>query len=413
MTAAAVDLEQDARAVLDPDVFVDGAPVEALDRLRRHAPVHPVDLPDRPRLWLVTRHSDVVLASRDPDTFSSRQGSTFLDLPVPAGSAMLPSLDPPRHTQVRSLISSGFTPRRVAALEDRLRAVAVAVVDAVVDAAADGAEVDAVTALSAEMSLQALAEVMGVPVADRHQLFAWSGAIGSLGVEDPDYAPTPDALVTAATQMYAYCGNLLAERRSQPPRDDVLSALLDAEVEGERLSDAQLNELFLLLAVAGNETTRNTLSHGLLALTEHPRQWELLRRDRAAVPGAVEEMLRWASPVLHFRRTVQRDVELGGRLVRRGEWVVLHYLAANRDPDVFAHPGEFDVRRHPNPHVCFGGGGPHFCLGAQLARLEMRVLLEELLDRAPGFRSTGAPTRLRSAFFHGIKRLPARIDRSA
>jgi len=401
--------DADAHSVLDPDTYLAGAPLDALRRLRRQAPVHRVELPDRPPAWLVTRHADVTAASRDHEHFSSEEGNTFVDLRVPEGSAMLPSLDPPRHTHYRTLINRGFTPRNVARLESRVREIASGIVDQVVAAG----EVEIVSSISAEISLQVIAEVMGIPLEDRDKIFRWSNAIGSLGVEDPDYAPSPDALMAAAGEMYVYCAALLEQRRTEAPRDDILSALLSAEVDGQQLTDAQLNEFFMLLSVAGNETTRNTLSHGLLALSDNPEQQQHLVGDRSAIPSAVEEMVRWASPVLHFRRTVKQDIEFGGQRLRKGDWVVLHYLSANRDEDAFAAPDRFDVRRDPNPHVSFGGGGAHFCLGAQLARLELRVLLEELLDRAPRFHVTGPPDRLRSAFFHGIKRLPGSTERTS
>jgi cytochrome P450 len=265
---------------------------------------------------------------------------------------------------------------------------------------------DAVIDISAEMSLQVIADVLGVPAEDRLEVFRWSNAIGSLGIEDPDYAPTPQALGEAAAEMFAYCGELVARRRKHGLTDDILSALLTAEVDGERLNRDQLNEFFMLLAVAGNETTRNTLSHGVLALSEHPEQQALLACDPDAVKPAVEELLRWSTPVMHFRRTVTRDVGIGGHQIPAGDWVLMHYLSANRDEEVFERSGEFDITRPDAGHAAFGGGGTHFCLGAQLARLELRVMLEELYPNVPGLAVTGEPDRLRSSFFHGIKRLP-------
>lgn len=276
----------------------------------------------------------------------------------------------------------------------------------IVAAITDKREFDAVTDISAEMSLQVIADVLGVPAEDRMDVFRWSNAIGSLGIEDPDYAPTPEALGQAAAEMFAYCGELVEHRRKHGLTDDILSALLAAEVDGEKLNRDQLNEFFLLLAIAGNETTRNTLSHGILALAEHPEQQALLARDPAAIKPAVEELLRWATPVMHFRRTVTRDVEIRGQRIPSGDWVLMHYLSANRDEEVFDRPDQFDVTRPDAGHTAFGGGGVHFCLGAQLARLELRVMLEELYANVPGLAVTGPPDRLRSSFFHGIKRLP-------
>jgi cytochrome P450 len=394
--------DRDAAAVLDPDTFVSGAPFDALARLRADSPVHPVQLSGLPRAWLLTKHADVRLVSRDTETFSSSKGNTLVETEAGPKSAMLPGIDPPRHVLYRKLINQGFTVRNVQRLEPRMREVACAIVADITDKG----EFDAVPDISAEMSLQVIAEVLGVPPEDRMSVFRWSNAIGSLGIEDPDYAPTPEALGQAAAEMFTYCGELVAHRRKHGLTDDILSALLAAEVDGEKLNRDQLNEFFLLLAIAGNETTRNTLSHGILALSEHPDQRALLAGDPDAVKPAVEELLRWATPVTHFRRTVSRDVEIRGQNIPAGDWVLIHYLSANRDEDVFDRPDEFDITRTDAGHAAFGGGGVHFCLGAQLARLELRVMLEELYPNVPGLTVTGPPDRLRSSFFHGIKRLP-------
>ena len=394
--------DRDAAAVLDPDTFVAGAPFDALSRLRNNAPVHPVQLPGLPRAWLLTKHADVRFVSRDTDTFTSSKGNTLVEVEAAPTSALLPGIDPPRHAHYRKLINQGFTVRNVQRLEPHMRQVAR---DIVADITAKG-EFDAVPDISAEMSLQVIADVLGVPAEDRMEVFRWSNAIGSLGIEDPDYAPGPEALGKAAAEMFSYCGELVAYRRKNGLTDDILSALLDAEVDGEKLNRDQLNEFFLLLAIAGNETTRNTLSHGILALAQHPEQQALLARDPDAVKPAVEELLRWSTPVMHFRRTTTRDVEIGGQQIPAGDWVLLHYLSANRDEEVFERADEFDVTRPDAGHAAFGGGGVHFCLGAQLARLELRVMLEELYAKVPGLTVTGPPDWLRSSFFHGIKRLP-------
>lgn len=394
----------DAAEVFSPDAFTSGAPFEAMARLRKDSPVHRVELPDLPPIWLVTRHEDVAAISRNNDDFTSSNGNTFVAYDSPETSAMLPSLDPPRHTHFRTLINKGFTPRAVSRLESRVREIARTIVDDVVAAG----EVDVVQSISAEISLQVIAEVMGIPMEDRSKIFHWSNAIGSLGVEDPDYRTSLEALGTAAGEMYAYCTALLESKRSNPG-DDIVSALLAAEVDGEHLTIPQLNEFFMLLAVAGNETTRNTISHGLIALTDNPDQQRALVDHPSKIPAATEEMVRWASPVIHFRRNAKRDLILRGQQIKSGDWLVIHYLSANRDSEVFANADAFDISRSPNPHVSFGGGGSHFCLGAQLARIELRVMLEELFAQAPDFHVTGEPARLRSAFFHGIKRLPGSV----
>jgi cytochrome P450 len=394
--------DRDAAAVLDPDTFVGVAPFGALTRLRADSPVHPVQLPGLPKVWLLTKHADVRTVSRDTETFTSSKGNTLVEVEAAPDSALLPGIDPPRHVHYRKLINQGFTVRNVQRLEPHMRKVAHRIVENIT---AKG-EFDAVPDIAAEMSLQVIADVLGVPAQDRMAVFRWSNAIGSLGIEDPDYAPTPEALGQAAAEMFSYCGELVAHRRKHGMTDDILSALLQAEVDGEKLNRDQLNEFFLLLAIAGNETTRNTLSHGILALSEHPEQQALLARDAEAIKPAVEELLRWATPVMHFRRTVTRDVEIRGRRIPAGDWVLMHYLSANRDEEVFEAADEFDITRTDAGHAAFGGGGVHFCLGAQLARLELRVLLEELYPNVPGLTVTGEPARLRSSFFHGIKRLP-------
>lgn len=394
--------DRDAAEVLNPDTFVTGAPFDAMARLRADAPVHPVQMSGLPRAWLLTRHAEVRLVSRDTDTFTSSRGNTLVEVEAAPTSAMLPGIDPPRHVRYRKLINQGFTARNVLRLEPHMRQVARNIVADITEKG----EFDAVPDISAEMSLQVIADVLGVPAEDRMEVFRWSNAIGTLGIEDPDYAPTPEALGQAAAEMFRYCGELVKHRRTHGLTDDILSALLAAEVDGEKLNRDQLNEFFLLLAIAGNETTRNTLSHGILALSQHPAQQALLARDPDAVTPAVEELLRWASPVMHFRRTVTRDVEIRGRQIPAGDWVLMHYLSANRDGDVFDRAEEFDVTRTDAGHAAFGGGGVHFCLGAQLARLELRVMLEELYPNVPGLTVTGEPDRLRSSFFHGIKRLP-------
>ena len=395
----------DAAVVFDPDVFASsGAPYEALERLRANAPVHPVGLPGiEPTVWLCTGYDDVRAISRDDTTFASRFGNTLVAVEMVETSAMLPGIDPPRHTHFRKLINRAFTPRNVLRLEDSIRQTARAIVDEVVEKG----EFDAVPDVSAAISLSVIADVMGVPRADRHQIFRWSNAIGSLGIEDEDYAPDQAAIGGAVHEMFGYCRDLVARRRAEGLTDDILSALLAAEVDGVGLNEDQLNEFFLLLSVAGNETTRNTLSHAILALSEHPDQRAALAADPSLIPGAIEEMLRWATPVLHFRRTVTAPTRLSGRELNEGDWVVIHYLSANRDETAFEQAKEFDIRRgDATEHMAFGGGGTHYCLGAQLAKLEMRVMLEELYGRLPDLEVTGPPSRLRSSFFHGIKHLP-------
>ncbi len=395
----------DAAAVFDPDVFASsGPPFDAFERLRKDAPVHPVHLPGiEPTVWLCTRYDDVRAVSRDDGLFASRFGNTLVAVEMVESSAMLVGIDPPQHTHFRKLINRAFTPRNVLRLEESIRKTARGIVDDVIDKG----QFDAVPDISAAISLSVIADVMGVPQADRHDIFRWSNAIGSLGIEDEDYAPDQSTIGNAVSEMFSYCRELTARRRAEGLQDDILSALLAAEIDGVGLNEDQLNEFFLLLSVAGNETTRNTLSHAILALSEHPDQRAALAAHPTLIPGAIEEMLRWATPVLHFRRTVTANTELGGQTLHEGDWVVIHYLSANRDEAAFEQPHRFNILRDDAAqHVAFGGGGTHFCLGAQLAKLEMRVMLAELYRRLPGLEVTGPPARLRSSFFHGIKRLP-------
>jgi cholest-4-en-3-one 26-monooxygenase len=319
-----------------------------------------------------------------------------------AGNMML-FMDPPSHTRYRKLVNRGFTPRMIAALEVHVRDLTIAIVEA---AKAKG-EIDFVVDVAAELPLEVIAELLGVPREDRHKLFDWSNRM--VGSEDPEYQVAEEHVTAAQIDMFVYAQELATQRRAEP-RDDIVSTLLAAEIDGDQLTDMDFNLFFMLLSVAGNETTRNAIAHGMNAFLEHPDQWDLLVADPDAhIAGAVEEILRWASPVLYFRRNARRDVELGGQTIRAGEKISLWYVSANRDEAIFDEPFRFDITRDPNPHIAFGGGGPHFCLGAQLARLEIRVLFEELARRTPKLEALGAPDRLRSNFIGGIKHLPVRL----
>jgi cholest-4-en-3-one 26-monooxygenase len=276
-------------------------------------------------------------------------------------------------------------------------------------AVAGEGDVDFVVDVAAELPLEVIAELIGVPTEDRHRIFEWSNRM--IGSEDPEYSVSAEETFNAQVEMFLYAQQL-AERRRAEPADDIITALLSSEVDGESLSDMDFNLFFLLLSVAGNETTRNAISHGMNAFLEHPDQWELLVGDpEAHLAGAVEEILRWASPVLYFRRNATKDTVVGGETIKAGDKISLWYISANRDEDVFDEPFRFDITRHPNNHIAFGGGGPHFCLGAQLARLEIRMLFAALADRYPRIEALGPPDRLRSNFIGGIKRLPVRLSR--
>jgi cholest-4-en-3-one 26-monooxygenase len=394
--AATIDL-------CDRGRFAEGVPHEWFVTLRRDTPVFWQEEPDGPGFWAVTRHADVVEVNRDWERFSSNRKGTMLqeldEESLAQHRLQMLNMDPPLHTRYRLLINKGFTPRMVGQLEAGMRQRATAIVDSV----AERGECDFVTDVAAELPLQAIADILGVPQEDRHKVFEWSNRM--IGSDDPEYADGIESAHEAAIELYAYAHDL-ATRRREDPRDDIVSILLSAEVDGHSLTELELDMFFLLLSVAGNETTRNALSHGMLAFIEHPDQRQRLLDDPALLPSAIEEILRWASPVMSFRRTATADTEVGGHAIAGGDKVVVWYISANRDEDVFVEPFRFDVSRSPNEHVSFGGGGPHFCLGANLARLEMKVMFEELLRRLPDMELNGPVNRLRSNFINGIKHLP-------
>jgi cholest-4-en-3-one 26-monooxygenase len=397
-------MDLDAVDLIDPALYLTEGHHEVFAELRRRDPVHWQPGRDGGGFWNLTRHADVVAANRDAATFSSARGFTVADWHGPSAEAtgdLLLGMDAPKHTRQRRLVSRGFTPRVLARLEDHLEARSRAIVDAVIDREA----CDFVTDVAAELPLQAIADLMGIPQEDRYQVFEWSNRL--IGFDDPEYAEDP-AKLTAAAEMYGYADALRRDRLAQP-RDDIVTTLTQA-LDGDELTDAEFSMFFILLAVAGNETTRNATAHGLRALIEHPDQWAALARDpsRPRLERAVEEILRWASPVLHFRRTATRDVEVGGRTIRAGDKVLLWYPSANRDETVFPDPFRFDVERWPNEQVAFGGGGPHFCLGANLARLELRLIFTQLITRWGEVRSDGPAEMLRSNLVGGIKHLPVR-----
>jgi cholest-4-en-3-one 26-monooxygenase len=398
----------------DKDRFVEGVPHDWFARLRRDAPVfwHEGDPtfhgPQRGAgpFWAVTDYDDVVTVNRDNAAFSSAEGLVFMwdadDAALEEQRLLMLNMDPPMHTRYRRLINKGFTPRMVSELESTMRKRTREIIDRV----ADRGGCDFVVDVASELPLQVIADLMGVPQDDRHKLFDWSNRM--IGAEDPEYGVTEEMAQHASMELYAYASQL-AEQKRADPKDDLISVLTSAEVDGERLTDLEIDLFFLLLSVAGNETTRNLISHGLVALIEHPGELEKLRANRALLPGAVEEMLRYASPVMHFRRTAMQDVELGGQQIQQGDKVVIWYIAANYDDNVFRDPMRFDIERSPNEHVAFGGGGPHFCLGANLARMEINVMFDEVLDRLDDLELTAPVSRLRSNFINGLKHIPLKF----
>jgi cholest-4-en-3-one 26-monooxygenase len=388
------------------DAWMAGVPHAQFARLRREAPVyrHGASEDDQPEwFWVLSRHADVQRASRVWEQFSSGRKGCLLNSERPdlEMARLMIDHDPPDHTRLRNLVNRGFTPRAVKSLDGHFREVTARIV---ADQVGIG-EIDFVSAVAAELPLIAIAELMGIPVEDRHKVFEWSNTM--IGTSDPEYARGPDAAQNAMAGLYMYANQLAAERRIEP-KDDIITTLLTAE-GNDQLSDHEFDLFILILAVAGNETTRNAISHGLAAFIDHPDQWKRLQNDRSLLESAVEEILRWATPVVNFRRTATCDIELHGVTIPEGDAVYLSYSSANRDEDVFADPYRFDIGRTPNPHLAFGGGGPHFCLGAQLARLEMRIMFEELLNQVDRIEATGPVSRLRSNFINGIKHLPVRL----
>jgi cholest-4-en-3-one 26-monooxygenase len=378
--------------------------------LRHHDPVHWQDEPGGPGYWAVTKYHDCVTVNREFDRFSSAAKGT---MPFEMGedeiaqqSLMMLNMDPPLHTRYRRLVNKGFTPRMVRDLEQRIHRSA----DSIIDQVSAAGKADFVTDLSAELPLQVIAELLGVPVEDRHKMFDWSNRM--VGSEDPEYQLQGDIALNAAMELYAYAAELFA-RKKIDPHADLMSVLTTVEVEGEQLNPLELELFFLLLTVAGNETTRNLMSGAMHAFFDYPEQWERLRSDRSLLPGAVEEMLRFVTPVMNFRRTAMCDTELSGTSIRQGDKVVFYHASGNRDEEIFENPDVFEIGRDPNPHIAFGGGGPHFCLGANLARMEIRVMFEHLLDRLPDIHQAGEVQRLQSQFINGVKHLPVAFTPSA
>ncbi|MDX3640960.1 cytochrome P450 [Streptomyces sp. MB09-02B] len=393
----------------DPDLLHHRVPLPEFAELRRTEPVHWI--PQAPGIagfadegyWAVTRHADVKYVSTHPELFSSTVNTAIIRFnehierdAIDAQRLILLNMDPPEHTRVRQIVQRVFTPRAIRALEDNLRHRAVAIAR---EAGAHAGPFDFVTEVACELPLQAIAELIGIPQEDRIRIFEWSNRM--ISYDDPEYAITEEVGQQSAMELIAYAMNMAADRK-QCPAKDIVTTLVAAEDEGNLASD-EFGFFVLMLAVAGNETTRNAITHGMHAFLTHPDQWELYKRERPAT--AAEEIVRWAAPVNAFQRTATEDVELGGKLVRQGDRVGIFYASANHDPDVFDHPDTFDITRDPNPHLGFGGGGPHFCLGKSLAVLEIDLIFNAIADAMPGLRLAGDPDRLRSAWINGVKHL--------
>jgi cholest-4-en-3-one 26-monooxygenase len=400
--------------LIDPGIYRrGGAPHDQFTWLRQHAPVYwhaDGGDPAWPGFWAVTRHADIGHVSRHAEIFSSsRRLVLFAEAPddqIEMQRLMMLNMDPPQHTRQRSFVNRGFTPRMISMLTKHVREIC----DTLIDEVVPRGEADFVTDIAAPLPLQVICELVGAPVEDRDRIFELSNKL--VGFDDPEFRSSPEEGMEAAAEIYAYAHEL-AERRRADPADDIVTRLLQPDDAGEVLTTDEFDLFFLLLTVAGNETTRNAASGGMHAFFEHPGQWRRLLADPGLIPTAAEEIVRWVSPVNLFRRTAVCDIELGGQAIAEGDKVVVFYASANRDESVFAAPQEFDIARDPNPHVGFGGGGPHFCLGRHLAALELRVLLQTLAERMPDIELDGEVSRLRSNFLNGIKHMPVRFTPSA
>ena len=389
----------------DPDIYTERLPVEELAELRKSAPIWWNEQPlgvggfDDGGYWVVTKHKDVKEISRRSDVFSSM---TKTALPrykegtvaehIERGKFVLLNMDAPHHTHLRKIISRAFTPRAIEMLRDELRQRAGAIAEA---AAAEGSG-DFVEQVSCELPLQAIAGLMGVPQDERKKLFDWSNQM--VGDMDPEFESN-DA-IGASIELIMYAMQMAADRNANP-RDDLVTKLVQADVEGHKLSDDEFGFFVILLAVAGNETTRNSITHGMHAFTEFPDQWELYKKLRPAT--AVDEIVRWATPVTSFQRTALQDTELGGVSIKAGQRVVMVYRSANFDEEVFDDPMSFNIMRDPNPHVGFGGTGAHYCIGANLARMTIDLMFNAIADAMPDLTPLGKPERLRSGWLNGVK----------
>lgn len=405
------DILPDGFDFTDPDINLAAVPHDQFTALRRTAPIRWVEQTESARAgmateagtgyWAVTKHVDVAAVSRNSHVFSSRENGAIIRNPetvtrdsVELTRVVIINQDAPEHTQTRQIVSRGFTPRAIGALDEILEQRARRIVR---EAVATGGG-NFVEQIASQLPLEVIADMLGIPPGDRKQLFDWTNQM--TGSTDPDFPGDPQA---ATTEVLMYSMGLSADRKENP-RDDIVTKLVNADKDGRGLTDDEFGFFVIALAVAGNETTRNAIAHGMDALFDNPDQWELWKSERPST--MVDELIRWATPVTSFQRTALEDVELGGVQIKAGQRVGLFYASANHDEDVFDDPFTFDITRSPNPHLAFGGHGAHYCVGANLARTEIRLIFEALADLAPGIRRTGNATRLRHSWLNGIKDLP-------
>jgi cholest-4-en-3-one 26-monooxygenase len=390
----------------DPDIYVERLPVEEFAEVRKAAPVCWIEQPpgkgggfNDGGYWAITKHTDVKEVSLRSDVFSSYENCVIPRFKndiaredIEVQRFVMLNMDAPHHTRLRKIISRGFTPRAVGRLQDELNERAQNIAKAAV-AAGSG---DFVEQVSCELPLQAIAGLLGVPQDDRDKLFRWSNEM--TGNEDPEYGDIDPKMSSAELIAYAM---KMAELKAKNPGEDIVTALIEADIEGEKLSDDEFGFFVVMLAVAGNETTRNSITQGMMAFADHPDQWELFRRERPET--AADEIVRWATPVTCFQRTALEDYELSGVQIKKGQRVVMFYRSANFDEDVFEDPYTFNILRNPNPHVGFGGTGAHYCIGANLARMTINLIFNAVADQMPDLTPISKPERLRSGWLNGIK----------
>jgi cholest-4-en-3-one 26-monooxygenase len=390
----------------DPDLYTDRIPVAEFAELRRTAPVwwnaqpHNVAGFGDDGFWVVSKHAEVKEVSRNSEVFSSAENTAIIRFnedmtrdKIEAQRLILLNIDPPQHSKVRGIISRGFTPKSV----ERLRGALAARAERIVLEAKERGSGDFVTQVACELPLQAIAELLGIPQDDRHKVFDWSNRM--IGSEDPEYDVDP---MMASTELLGYSWGL-AEERKKCPMDDIVTKLVHADIDGDMLGSDEFGFFVLLLAVAGNETTRNAITHGMYAFLNNPEQWELYKAERPATTA--DEIVRYSTPVMSFQRTAMCDTALGGAEIKKGDRVGMFYSSANFDTDVFDAPERFDITRDPNPHLGFGGTGAHYCVGANLARVEIDLIFNAIADHMPNIRAAGEPRRLRSGWLNGIKEL--------
>jgi cholest-4-en-3-one 26-monooxygenase len=405
MTTAArcpVDLD-----LVSPDTFAKGLPLDAFATMRDEAPVFWHEQPGAwgDGFWVVTRLDDVREVSRTPEVFSSYARGALLtlgdeadeDMALEMTRQLMLNMDPPEHGAYRQIVQRAFNPRTIRALEERLQEFA----DDIVDRAIAAGTGDFVTDIAAELPLLAICELVGVPADQRRRVFDLSNTM--VGFDDPELGGSPETAQVAMAEMFVMA-EAMAQEKKGCPGTDIISKLLEVETDSGALTPDQFAMFFVLLMVAGNETTRNAITHGMQAFFEHPEQWELFKKERP-LETAAEEIIRWASPIIQFQRTALSDYSLGGQQIKANDRVVIYYSAANRDERGLLDPDRFDITRVDNEHVAFGGGGPHFCLGANLARAEVRIIFDTIARRMPDIRPLAEPRALRSNFVHGIKEL--------